>query len=521
MTVRPSFSTYAVALLALVQIAGSPSAWAQAEPAAKAGTTLRGEKTLEPCHLSRSRQELLCGSHRVFEDRAAGTGREITIRFAVVPAVGEEPQPDPVIVFAGGPGQAATDMTSFVARSLGDVRESRDIVLIDQRGMGESNPLTCEVPQDEASLAPDELRERAAEILRGCVEAWDADPALYTQELANEDIHEIIAALGYEKVNLFGGSWGTRSALLYAHRYPEQVRTVVLDGALPIANPAPLYAGEDAGAALGLLFEDCAADAACAEAFPELEADYSRALERLDSSEDGELKISVRDPVSGQLTDVVLTSEAFGGLLRGLLYNPEIGRILPWIIHRAADGDYTPFFGAAGYLATASEGLMTTGALMVMLCQEEQTRTSAEAPDSLIGEGMLLGVRDACRVFSELGLGLETPAIYGEEIRSSAPALILSGALDPITPPRWGDEMATHFEKALHLVAPATGHNVSPFGCAPDLLTQFIEEGSLENLDGSCLDEIERPSFFVDASGPSMKSSHIEKSEQTEAGGAS
>ena len=462
---------------------------------------------LELCHLPNYRQEVLCGTHTVFEDRARAQGREITLHFAVLPAVGEEPLPDPLVVFAGGPGQAAREMAAALGPMLSEVREQRDIVLVDQRGMGASHPLTCpgviDLDADEWNLDPEALRERTRDAITHCLAEWDADVSLYTQDLANQDIHEIVTALGYTRVNLYGGSWGTRSALLYAHQYPDQVRAVVLDGALPPSNPAPLYAAVDGERALRALFTDCAADTDCKAAFPDLEGTFRQAMERL--GPEG-IEVTVADPLTAESVDLRLTRETVGALLRNVLYVPELSRIVPWALSRAAEGDYRSLLGVSSFFNSATSGTMTLGATLAIFCAEEIARGDrmgleiASEGEPLLGSAMLDGLRDGCAVWPETSV----PAIYDEAIGSQAPALVLSGDLDPITPPRWGEGMAELFPNGRHLVAPSTGHNVTPVGCAPDLIAEFLELADASALDASCLEGIERPTFFVDVAGPAM-----------------
>ncbi|MEM1177824.1 MAG: alpha/beta fold hydrolase [Acidobacteriota bacterium] len=479
--------------------AAPPAAFAQGTVDDRAAV-IRGEKTLRDCHIANYRQELLCGTHRVFEDREAQSGRELDIHFAIVPAVGDRPDNDPVVVFAGGPGQAAMSLVTLARLVFEKVLESRDVVLIDQRGIGASAPLTCELPDLDLDLPPSEIQAQTRELLKTCADGWDADVSLYTQDIANADIHEILRALGYRSVNLFGGSWGTRSALLYAHRYPDHVRSVVLDGALPLDNPAPLYAAEDAERALGGLLSDCAEDAACHKAFPDLEGDLDRALARLDAAGGEPLRITLNDPLTGMPQPATLDREVFGGLLRAVLYAPELGRMIPWLIHRAAVGDYRPLLGSASFLTSSISGGMTFGAQLAIFCAEEIPRASGAtpAPAPRIGLQMWHSISGGCDALPPLS----TPAIYSEAVRSSAPALILSGDRDPITPPRWGDAMAEAFDDAVHLTAPFTGHNVSPVGCAPELITTFVETADTQAVDGSCLDDVTRPSFFINSSGP-------------------
>jgi pimeloyl-ACP methyl ester carboxylesterase len=470
--------------------------------AASAAEPAAGIK-LEACHIRNHSQEVLCGTHTVFENRSTAEGRQIELRFAVIPAIDETVEADPVVMFAGGPGQAALDMAPFATAVFARVNERRDLVLIDQRGMGSSHPLDCDIDDDAMLNLEIEEQERIArELLEGCLEQFDADVTRYTQDLANADIHEILQALGYARVNLFGVSWGTRSALLYAHQFPEQVRTLVLDGNLPLENKVPFNAAADAERALRELFADCSANADCDQAFPDLERDLIKALDLLGPAGKS---ITMDDPTSGEKQTFRLTRDRFGEALRAALYVPELSRVVPLIIQQAAHSDYRAVQGVSGYLTAASEDGMTLGGTLAIFCSEELARMDSdsverEAETMLLGHDLINSLTNACRVWPKAAL----PSIYNEDVRSDAPALLLSGELDPITPPRWGETMARALPNSLHLVATGTAHNVAPQGCAPELIHQFIEQGTLESLDGSCLGEITRPSFFTHASGPAV-----------------
>ena len=463
---------------------------------------------LSPCHLDNYRQEVLCGTFTVFENRAAANGRSLDIQVAVLPAVDETKEPDPIVYFAGGPGQSAIDSAALMRGIFREANGKRDIVLVDQRGMGRSHPLQCDdmeesLENEAGKMGLEEVLALSRELLQSCAASLGEDQnlKLYTQDLANADIHDILRALGYEKVNLFGISWGTRSALLYAHRYPEQVRSVILDGNLPLDNTAPLHAAADGDAALRALLDDCATDAACNAAFPDLRADFDRALARIG---DG-LSIALPNPLTGEPMEFLLTRDRFGDVLRTVLYSSEMSRLLPILIQKTADGDDRPFMGLS-FLGAGMSSSMTIGATLAIFCAEEFGRMEPEDIDDALAEERQIGVQmiqnlqNACSVWPTA----DVPSIYSEDVRSEAPALVLSGAVDPITPPRWGDRMATVLPNALHLTAPTVGHNVSPVGCAPDLLKQFIEQGHHDGLDGSCLDELKRPSFFVDTAGPAV-----------------
>lgn len=461
---------------------------------------------LKACHIDNHSQEVLCGIHTVFENRTTGEGRQIDIHFAVLPAIDETVEPDPIVVFAGGPGQSAIDMVAFVRSVFSEVNQRRDLVLIDQRGMGASHPLACDIDEDEISNLDVEAGERRIrELLDECRAGLDADVTLYTQDLANDDIHEILQGLGYARVNLYGGSWGTRSALFYAHQFPDHVRTVVLDGNLPLDNPAPAYAAADGERALRALFADCAADPACHQAFPDLADDFDTAMDLI--GPEG-VSVNSADPTTGVTQPLLLTQDSFGDALRSILYASSVSRILPLLIDQAAHGDYRTLQGVSSVFAAAADGSML-GTSLTIFCSEELARAGTvdadpQAEQRLLRHGMLDFFENACRSWPAAPL----PEIYNENVGAEMPALLLSGELDPITPPRWGEAMARALPNSLHLVATGTGHNVAPVGCAPDLISQFIDQGNLDGIDGSCLGEIIRPSFFIHASGPAVTIQH-------------
>lgn len=487
-------ATLAVLFLLWMLLGAPPPGFAQDPAAVEEGLSLK------PCHLQGYRQEVECGSLEVFENRSASEGRKIEIQFAVLPAIDETSEPDPLVFFAGGPGQAALDMAPFVRAIFSEVNENRDLVLIDQRGMGSSAPLECELPEEEAwLLTTEQRRAMTKEMLTKCLADLEADVTLYTQDSANQDAHQILTALGYEKVNLYGVSWGTRSALLYAHQFPMHVRTLILDGSLPIKNTAPSFAAVDAERAMEALLDDCRADEQCSRAFPDLRADFDRVMERLG---DG-LEISLPNPATGAPLTLLLTAPAFGDTLRSILYSAELSRVAPIIIDRAARGDFRPLMGVGGFAGAAAD-TMTLGATLTIFCSEELARFTAEDVErqkgpGLLGFQMVENLQTACEVWPKAPV----PELYRQTIRVAAPALILSGDLDPITPPHWGERMLEHLPNSKHMVAPATGHNVGPQGCASELMRDFISSGSLDGIDGKCLNEIKRPSFFVDLSGPS------------------
>jgi pimeloyl-ACP methyl ester carboxylesterase len=449
---------------------------------------------LEPCHLDGLAEEVQCGVHEVFEDRDARRGRRIQIQVAVLPALRRLVDPDPLFLFAGGPGQGARGLAGAAARYFKQVRRSRDIVLIDLRGTGGSAPLSCPDPGDDLSVTLDAI---AAQV-RQCRHALNADARFYTHEESLADVEEIRERLGYEAINLWGGSWGTRAALLYALRYPAATRSLVLDGAVPLDLEFPRTASADANAALDQLIADCAADRACALAFPDPRGLLRTLADRMAA---GPVTTHLKHPRTGRPTSVVLPRGMVVEIVRGALYGPADAVALLIAIRHAVDGDYSPL--AAQYLRTASWSLddMALGATYAVLCSEDLPRTagrdfSIDARDSFFGTVYADGWRARCREWPA-GRPIQATA----STRSPSPALILSGGHDPVTPPRTGEAMRAHFASSWHLVVPDAAHNTSFGGCVPDLIAQFIAQGGGDGLDAACVNRIAWPATVTSTAG--------------------
>lgn len=459
---------------------------------------------LEDCRLDGVSVPARCGSLTVHEDRAAGDGRTIDLNIVVIPAVSDNPEPDPLFFLAGGPGQAATALAGPMLPLLADVRRNRDLVFVDQRGTGGSGRLTCaffenEVDEEELgeslqvdTLDLDELRKCLAEIEAA------ADPRRYTTPAAMDDLDAVRAALGYETINLYGGSYGTRAGLVYMRRHPERVRAAVLDGLAPVSMALPSTVNADAHRALDRLFADCAADAGCREAFPDLPQTFARVIAALEANP---RTLDTTHPRTGEPFELTLTAGSFAGVLRGVLYAPTIASLVPYTVARAAEGDFGPYLAQMVTMTDVGEAL-DLGLFLSVVCAEDVPQLADGAAgrlaaDGILGRHMIELTVDACTVWPAADL----PAGYFEPVRSDASTLLLSGDLDPVTPPRWGEDVLAGLSNARHLVAPGAGHGVVARGCADELVAEFIEKGSHADLDASCLERIRRPPFLLSPAG--------------------
>jgi len=477
-------------LLARFLLAAAIVAVASCTPRPEPG---RGTVKLAECRLPGLERAALCGTHEVWEDRASRQGRRLALHVAVIPARRRSAEPDPLVVLAGGPGQGAIALAPQVTGLFSRLNDSRDIVLIDQRGTGSSHPLDCEVDDGEhlQSMFEDSLPEK---MVQECLASLDADPRHYATTTAAADLDEVLAALGYGRVNLWGGSYGTRMALELMRRHPERIRTATLDGVAPMGMKLPLSFVADGEAAFDKLVADCESDAACGKAFPALRREVSGLRARLARRP---AQVAITDPVTGEPQGVRVTENVLlSGLFRPL-YAPELASLLPLAIARAAGGDFNPLLAQnLEFTEDVSENL-SVGMHLSVICSEDVPLIGpadlAAASRGFFGRALVDDFLRACRHWPRA----ELPADFYEPVRSTAPVLILSGGIDPATPPRHGEAVAAWLPNARHAVAPQLSHGVSVHGCAPRLIEKFVRTADAGSLDATCLARIPRPLFVL------------------------
>ena len=472
-------------------------AWACAE----APQPVESQTLLEECGPGEGPDDARCGTIQVYEDRDRAAGRTIDLNVVVYPARSRDAQPDPVFVLAGGPGQAAAQLSEMLARMLGDVRVDRDLVFVDQRGTGESNGLPCEEDSDDLQLLGD--TDHFVETILDCLEGYDADLRFYTTPVAMDDLNEVRQKLGYESINLWGGSYGTRAALVYLRRHGETVRSVVLDGAVPLAMKLPASFALDGQRAMDLVFDACEAEDPCRKRFPDLRARFAELLNRLDR---GVIDAELRHPRTGADQRVAVGREFVTGMLRTALYESSTASMVPLIIDQAHRGDFGGLFALA--LATESapkEATMYFGMHFAVMCAEDVPWINTEEFRQE-GAGTFLGVSyvEAWETICAGGKWGIVGEEFREPVRSDVPTLVLSGELDPVTPPRWGEATLENLSNGRHVVVPGLAHGTSSVGCVPGLIDEFLREIDPAALDDGCVQEIQRPPFFVTHGGPTM-----------------
>lgn len=440
-----------------------------------------------------------CGSHEVLENRKLPGGRKISLNFALLPALSASPARDPVFFLAGGPGQGAALLAHALDPALAEIRRERDIVFLDQRGTGKSNPLDCEL-SDPDSVQDQFRTDFEIEKIESCAKALDADPTQYTTLASVEDLDEVRAALGYEKINLIGASYGTRYALAYAKRYPDRLRSMVLDGVAPPELRLFLDFMPDGQRALDLAFSYCEKSPDCAKSYPQLRADFARVLAQLNEAP---IKASVRHPETGEAQQITLDGAGFASAVRGMLYSAEVSQLLPVVIEQAARGRVEALLTQSLLVSRSVSETMSFGLLLSVACSEDVARITDRELDrfakhSFLPRSLITQMRQACAVWPHAAAD---PA-SSEPVRSDVPSLLLSGELDPATPPRWGEVALKGLSRGRHIVVPGQGHGTLTAGCVPRLVARFIQRGTSDDLDASCASGIQRPRFFLDELGP-------------------
>ena len=452
-----------------------------------------GLSKLKPCRLAGIDEKLLCGKFTVFENRKTRTGRTIDLNIVVLPAFDQKTKAEPLFDLAGGPGASSTDGAGFYAGPGKEYRSRHDVVCVDQRGTGQSNRLS--IPQEKTPQHY--LREMYpvdyVKEMRHALEQR-ADLTKYTTSIAMDDLDDVRAWLGYDKINLFGWSYGTRAALVYMRQHPEHVRSAILLCVAPTDLKMPLHHSESAARAMDLLLAECDQDATCHAAFPQIRDDWKNVLAQLEKQP---ARMEYSPPKTAVPTTVEIQRDVFAEKIRTWMYGRDTAARIPLIIHRAAEGDFGPFLQQA--IGPSIPDFVADGMYLSVTCsedvpfidQEEAARLNADGP---FGNYRVFQQTRACGMWPRG----EIPADFLEPVRSNAPVLILSGNMDPITPPKYGEAVSGYLPNSRHVIITEAGHGpigLSDAGCIDRIAIEFMDKGDAKNLDASCVDRMARPGF--------------------------
>lgn len=466
-----------------------------------AASAQAAEITLSPCDLSaaggRLEVDARCGTLTVPVDPGDPDGEAIDLFVAVVDALAEQGAPDPLTVIAGGPGQAATSFYVTAEAAFARAVRKRDIILVDQRGTGRSAPLMCEGGEDDMFLEAGDI-DRMMDASRECLEGLAYDPRFFTTSVAVRDLERVRGALGYAELNLYGISYGTRVAQHYLRRYPERTRRVILDGVLPPAVALGADVPLASQAALDALFERCEADAGCSGAFPDLRSRFGAVLARLRETP---VEVTLAHPRTGEATDVVVDDWMLIGVVRLLVYQPQTASLLPFLIDAVDRGDYSAL---ATQVFLLTEGLedLAVGLNNAVVCTEDvpfqgDVDLDAQAA-TYMGTAFVEVLDRTCELWPR---GFMDDDLR-ELVTSDKPVLMLSGELDPITPPHYARRAAARLANVVDVVAPGQGHGMLMTACGRRLAAEFLDIDEPGTLDRSCVDRIRPAPIFTSRMGP-------------------
>lgn len=453
-----------------------------------------GLSKLKSCRLPGIDEELLCGKLTVFENRRTRAGRTIDLNIVVLPAFDQKTKAEPLFHLEGGPGVAATDVAGFYASDGRECRRHHDVVLVDQRGTGGSNRLSIQQEKTPQHYLSEMYPVAYVAQMRHALEQR-ADLTQYTTSIAMDDLDDVRAWLGYNRINLFGLSYGTRAALVYLRQHADHVHTISLIGVAPTYLRMPMYHAQSADRAMDLLLQECEQDAACHAAFPQIRDDWKKVLTDLQRAPArAEYKSDKRPTAS-----VEIQRDIFAEKIRNFLYARDQASGIPLMIHQAANGDFQPFLHEA--IGSSVADFIADGMYLCVTCAEDvpfidQAEAATLNADNPFRNYRVLQQTRACSMWPRG----EIPTDYREPVRSDVPALIFSGNLDPVTPPQRGEEVARYLSNSRHVIIPEAGHG--PFGltnadCLDELIIQFMDKADAKDLDVSCVERMARPPFVT------------------------
>jgi pimeloyl-ACP methyl ester carboxylesterase len=464
---------------------------------------------LKPCTLPGVIGEAQCGILDVYENRREMRGRRIYLKVVVLPALKPKPSPQALFILAGGPGQAASKEAAFMARTFAQVRRERDIVLVDQRGTGESNGLRCD-------LYGNSLQDHLGDLIplkavESCLDKWEpnSDLSFYTTPLAMDDLEDVRAALNYEKIDIFGTSYGTRAAQVYLRQYPDRVRSMILKGVTPISETIPPFIARHAQQSLDLVFDDCLKNDACRRAFPKLKHEFSELLARFAN---GGVRIDIPPEKTGKTERVILSRGAFVTTLHSMLQSPTTIAQLPLFIHEAFQGDYSFCVRTALSIRRQFCENVSTGAFLAVFNEDlrliDLEQAGRESAGTFMGDYYYRQLHKACGFIPHAILS----SGYREPIISEVPVLLVSGFLDPATPPENGEIVAKNLPNSRHLVVRYGSHfDTGLMPCLDKVMNDFIARGEINGLDTSCIDRMPNFSFQTQPNQKRNESATIEK----------
>ena len=482
---------------AFVWMATSACAWwAQPAAAEDAPSLPTSECRLEhPLYLTSVAAR--CATLRVPIDREHPKTGSIDLKVAVVPALNRRSMAAPLFLLAGGPGQSAMRVYVALSNAFARINRNHAIVLLDQRGTGTSNLQSCVYPEDwqEPADPLPALRKATNE----CLTKLGPNVRFYTTSVAVRDLDEVRAALGFEQIDLYGGSYGTRVAEQYMRRHPEHVHAVILDGVTYPRQAIGAETPEDAERALNLIVARCLQSPDCAAVYPELQDELKALLRQFGPQK---VMVTIDDPNSGLPLELEFNRRVFDTALRLLSYSSMQASLLPALIHEAAHGKLRPLAAQSVMNVRQLADQLATGMQYSVICSEDEPFLAgvdrAALAKTYQGTDLMDGLREICRLWPKGPVDADLHA----PLHSDIPTLLLSGEADPVTPPLDAERAAEGLTRHRHLILKGEGHGQLATACMPAIAADFLDDAAPDKLDASCLDRHTPEPFFLSMTGP-------------------
>lgn len=453
---------------------------------------------LESCHVKGIRQQVQCGTFTTPENYAEPNGVKIDINFVVLPAIDNSQEKLPLMFLAGGPGQAAAELAGGIYKGFNEIRKTRDMILIDQRGTGKSHPLQCEesLEIDPYTSMPEDF---SVADIEQCLSQLTGNLSQYNSENAIRDFDGIRAALGHQQVHIYGGSYGTRAGLVYMRMFPDSLKSVVLDSVGPIEVPIGLF-GKSADQSFIKLVENCQKDRACAAQYPDIAKEFAEVSAKLSLAP---VTVEIAHPTLGTNTKFTISKDKFISSIQMQLYSTQTRSLVPLLVHQAYLGDFKPL---AGLIAQGEGGMgIYIGLHFNIVCNEDLPMISAamkaDDADNNFAQGMSLNmIGKACETWPKY----QPSSDFYQTVTADIPTLIMSGDLDPVTPASNGDKADKNLPNSHHIISKNNAHIVASTPCGINIVNEFLEKQTPSELDETCLQDIPDEAFMTGLNGGAL-----------------
>lgn len=512
--------TNTAAPTATAEPTSEPTTAPTAEPATPVAETTAGFAEADCEFDVPSGREVTCGWLTVPEDRTDPTSdKTIRLHVAIFASDSRSPAPDPILYLEGGPGGDALETIPLIFEMrFAPYLANHTLIMFDQRGTGYSQPsLACpEYTQLsfellEQDISSEEAGEQVIDTLLACrdrLAAADVNLAAYNSMASAADLNDLRQALGYDEWNIWGVSYGTRLAQTAVRDHPQGIRSIILDSAYPLEANLLTDTPANVARAFDVFFAGCAADPACAAAYPELETIFFDTVAQLN---DTKIIVPVTHLFSGQTYNAYFSGDDLLGILFQSLYSTEIIAELPKLIYDVNQGDtnllrtlLSSFLINADFISAGMQYSVQCNEENLFATAAEVTAAAAAQPEleAIFRHSPNIGA-NAITICEAWGAGMANP-LENEPVISDIPTLVLAGEYDPITPPEWGQIVSQNLENAYYYEFPGYGHGVTLSGaCGVAVMQSFLADPQSEP-DASCLAELAGPAFTVPGAAPAI-----------------